>query len=281
MQPTVSIETITPDAAELLLDGNVDNRKLREHRVRRYQASIEAGDWTLTGDAICDSPSGRLLNGQHRLSAIARANKPVQILVLRNCPESSFAAMDQGMARSVGDLFRSRHVQYANDCAACARFVWFWLQGSGVGQTGGVLQPTPVEVERVYIEYKDEIDQGVIIGGSLQRLYAKSRIAFVDVLLRIDHGTDVDVWWDLVDPQCPRGLDKGHPARTLRDHMLLHADARKMPTQEFACKAIKCFNAWAEGRDMGKVAYNPNEAFPEVAKQIRPEIFLEVAREAA
>jgi hypothetical protein len=279
MQPAVSIETITPDAAELLLDGNVDNRKLREHRVRRYQASIEAGDWTLTGDAICVSPHGRLLNGQHRLSAVARANKPVQMVVLRNCPEEAFAAMDQGMARSVGDLFRSRHVQYANDCAACARFVWYWLQGNLA--SGGTFSPTPTEVERVYLEYKDEIDQGVVIGGSIRKLYAPSRIAFVDVVIRIDHGSDADVWWDLVDPLCPKGLDKGHPARTLRDHMLLHTDARKMPVQEFASKAIRCFNAWAQGREMGKIAYVPNETFPEVVKSIDPSVFQEEGRIAA
>ena len=57
---TVKIERVTPEMAKALLEGNVDNRKMRAHRVQHYISCLERGEWQLTGDAICITEDERL-----------------------------------------------------------------------------------------------------------------------------------------------------------------------------------------------------------------------------
>jgi hypothetical protein len=100
---SVSVETITPSIAKKMLEGNVDNRKLRKFRVEQYADAIRRGMWDIQNDAITISKTGRLLNGQHRLSAIVEANTAVQCLVLRGVDDSTFATIDSGLARTAND----------------------------------------------------------------------------------------------------------------------------------------------------------------------------------
>jgi hypothetical protein len=100
---TVAIEVITPSSAKKLLEGNTDNRKLRKHRVAQYTDAMKRGLWEIQNDAITISKSGKLLNGQHRLTAIVESNQPCQCLVLRGVDDSAYTSIDSGLGRSVND----------------------------------------------------------------------------------------------------------------------------------------------------------------------------------
>lgn len=100
---TVAVEVITPSAAKKMLEGNTDNRKLRKFRVEQYADAIKRGMWDIQNDAITISKTGKLLNGQHRLTAIVEANTPVKCLVLRGVEDSTFASIDSGLSRNIND----------------------------------------------------------------------------------------------------------------------------------------------------------------------------------
>ena len=100
---TVEIEVITPAAARKMLEGNTDNRKLRSHRVSQYSDAMKRGMWTIQNDAITISKSGKLLNGQHRLTAIIEANETCQCIVLRGVDDDTYATIDSGLSRTVND----------------------------------------------------------------------------------------------------------------------------------------------------------------------------------
>lgn len=100
---TVAVEVITPSAAKKMLEGNTDNRKLRKFRVEQYADAIKRGMWDIQNDAITISKTGKLLNGQHRLTAIVAANTPVKCLVLRGVEDSTFASIDSGLSRNIND----------------------------------------------------------------------------------------------------------------------------------------------------------------------------------
>ena len=44
---------------------------------------MQNGEWKLNGKSICFDWNGRLLNGQHRLSAVVRSGVPLTTLVVR------------------------------------------------------------------------------------------------------------------------------------------------------------------------------------------------------
>ena len=93
--PTVTIERVTPTQAKQWLQGNVDNRKLRETRVVFFTRLLQEDEWELTGDAIVFADQGILINGQHRLTAVVVSKVPAQFLVLRGVPSKTQEVMDQ------------------------------------------------------------------------------------------------------------------------------------------------------------------------------------------
>lgn len=111
---TMDVETVSPELAKKYLTKNKRNRPLCRSRVARLVAEIKAGEWVLSHQGIAFSPSGHMLDGQHRCQAIAEAGVPVQIPVFRNCDPRTFNKIDQGQRRNHADLYvldggRSEH----------------------------------------------------------------------------------------------------------------------------------------------------------------------------
>lgn len=102
------VEVITPAAASNMLETiNVKNRKIRPAVVSRYAAMMKSGDWKLSPEAIVIANTGRLLNGQHRLSAVAKSGVAVRFLVIRGPNEDVFEVLDRGSVRSTADALQS------------------------------------------------------------------------------------------------------------------------------------------------------------------------------
>lgn len=121
---------ITPEDAIRLLEYNTSNRPVREARIARYARAMKMGRWLPSNDAISFSTEGRLLNGQHRLQAIIRANTPVTILVASGLDEKAFDVIDRGCTRSPGDLAAAEGFVNPNMAVSGARaaigILWAW-----------------------------------------------------------------------------------------------------------------------------------------------------------
>jgi hypothetical protein len=81
------LETIllTPDLAEMFLKNNSANRKLRVTHVDMFVRELQAGTFRTTHQGVAISKSGKLLDGQHRLSAIVKAGIPATMVVAWDC----------------------------------------------------------------------------------------------------------------------------------------------------------------------------------------------------
>lgn len=97
------VVTITPEMAEEWLKKNIRNiRPLRKAAVSYLAAEITAGKWELTHQGIAFGADGILVDGQHRLAAIARAGVPVECMVTWGIQETGTCAIDSGTKRSFG-----------------------------------------------------------------------------------------------------------------------------------------------------------------------------------
>lgn len=97
---------VTPAIARRWLDSNINNRRKSQPQVARYAADMAAGDWVFTGDPIRFHKSGTLIDGQHRLSAIASiedAEFSTPMIVIEGLGDDAQYAMDQGKKRTTGD----------------------------------------------------------------------------------------------------------------------------------------------------------------------------------
>ena len=104
MPLSVSIETITPDQAESLLKRNfTSNRKVSLAQVNRLKESIAKDLFYCSSDAIAIDENGYVVNGQHRLTAVATSNKACQFLVVRDFPRDHVKCLDIGKKRTISD----------------------------------------------------------------------------------------------------------------------------------------------------------------------------------
>ena len=94
---------IAPQLAESWLAGKAPNRRLRKRVVERYANDMRAGQWRMTHQGIAFDETGALIDGQHRLAAIVRANMTVEMLVVRGIPRESQLDMDQHAKRGADD----------------------------------------------------------------------------------------------------------------------------------------------------------------------------------
>lgn len=76
----VETVTVTPEMAERWLADNPHNRPIRKERVEELCEKIRSGKWR-PSPPIEVFDTGRLWNGQHRLTAIVQTGCAVELLV--------------------------------------------------------------------------------------------------------------------------------------------------------------------------------------------------------
>lgn len=98
---------ITPELAAKWLTKNTRNRQIRENFVNELVKKIKMNQWQPnTLDSIGFFVDGTLANGQHRLTAIAKAGIPVYAKVEYDIPNEAAICIDAGKSRTASDNIR-------------------------------------------------------------------------------------------------------------------------------------------------------------------------------
>ncbi len=105
----ITVEEVTPDIARGWITDEVNciNRNLVTKKVTQYARDMEEGRWQFNNDAICFSPDGKLMNGQHRLHACVLSGKSFSSVIIRNMSRKSQRVMDQHAVRSVCGMLQN------------------------------------------------------------------------------------------------------------------------------------------------------------------------------
>ena len=124
-----SMQVITPELASKWLERIPDyQRKIDPKQVKKLVTAITKNEWRVNGATIVFSDGLDLLDGQHRLTAIAQAGKPVQSLVCRgvSAEEEVFQTIGDEKARKVTDFMKGKNVIVV---AAVIRMYYMMLNG--------------------------------------------------------------------------------------------------------------------------------------------------------
>lgn len=105
---TRTVMLVTPALAAEWLKSNLNNRAVSVPAVRALAATITDGRWVTTHQGIAFDRDGTLIDGQHRLHAIALAGLPVTMEVTSGLDRSAVDAIDYGGrgTRRVIDIMR-------------------------------------------------------------------------------------------------------------------------------------------------------------------------------
>lgn len=117
----ITAKLMWPQEAANLLLLNTRNRRQSTETINRIATAIAANEYLFTGDAIkivMDENGIHVLgDGQHRLEAIVKAGKPVDVLLIENLDPKAMTFIDQDRNRRVGDILRMvyQHQGIKND----------------------------------------------------------------------------------------------------------------------------------------------------------------------
>lgn len=119
MEMQSKVMMIDPSLAAALLAKNAQhNRPIRKTTVASYAEQMQAGQWKLTHQGVAFDVNDVLIDGQHRLAAIVKANVIVPMMVTINAPALSFESLDCGIKRTVADrLVMDRKLVSVLTCA--------------------------------------------------------------------------------------------------------------------------------------------------------------------
>jgi hypothetical protein len=120
----ISQVQMSPNEAERILTASQAERQrpLNPARVRNLAGAITSGQWRVTHQGIAFSESGSLIDGQHRLAAIALAGQTVPILVTEGLPDDAFDAIDTGRTRTPATALTIAGYSNTNVLASAARY---------------------------------------------------------------------------------------------------------------------------------------------------------------
>ncbi len=117
----LSLILVTRDIALKFLESNIGNRPLRSTKIALYERILRGGQWETTTDAVGFSTAGRLINGQHRLRAIANTGVAAELAVQYGLKESAQMVLDRGSRRTATDALILSRGKFAPVAARVAR----------------------------------------------------------------------------------------------------------------------------------------------------------------
>lgn len=100
----LSFEVVTPLKASKYLEMNFDgNRSIRKSATVRYSETMKKNQWRDFATMLVFDSTGKLIDGQHRLSAQIDAGKTIGYVVLRGLDQDDYSVIDSGVRRSISD----------------------------------------------------------------------------------------------------------------------------------------------------------------------------------
>lgn len=164
---------VSPEVAERLLTYNTNNRKLKQKAVAEYAYKMANGLWNSNSlDPIVITKDGVLENGQHRLKAVIKSGKTIEMYVITGAV-SAAGTYDMNVPRTMTDTLvirgKANKNVTSNDVQAVVRFVFELLS---------LPRKTPELVEKYCDVYDDKLYSAsrIITTGAKNPICRKSGV---------------------------------------------------------------------------------------------------------
>jgi hypothetical protein len=235
-----TLETITPEIAEQLLQKNTRNRRVIRNHVIGLAEEIKAGRWKVNGDTICLN-GDVLIDGQHRLLAVVEAKMPIVTWVVRGVDSCVFDTKDVGRRRSAADTLSVHGEVNCRNLAAALVFIDRYFTGR-LENRGHRYSNS--EVEELLQKYPEARRGASILGRKLLPpsilqglLYLFGRVDEADAQRFID------------DVLQGSNLTMDDPVYRLRERLLQNSLSKaKLTVGEIAALCIKAWNMRRAGK---------------------------------
>jgi hypothetical protein len=259
----VRVEIITVKEAQEYLSRNEHNRPVSLALVNKYATDMVTGRWMLSTDMIGFDTAGRLIQGQHRMSAVVLADEwqpgiEVPMLVGHGFPPESFDVLDQGKMRSAAHVLGSHGMSNTHRIGTVARQMLFYDNFPGSIWNGSE-NITRVQVINWALEHREEIVASNP-GHNPRHATFLNIVTWVGLHYLVNRDSSHEARWDEFQHGVFTGenLSPGHPALRLRNGTTL-ATWGLNGAQPRLGAYIKAWNAFVEERPIQNLIFRRNE----------------------
>lgn len=266
-----SFETITPTEAKRMLERTTfRNRPLNQKHVNYLADLISAGFWKINGDTIKLDVRGNVLDGQHRLHAIIKSQRPITTVVIRNLKSSVFDAIDTGrMVRSDGNVLSIAGHKNTKTLAATIKTVAAFDQvghlafsaGTSNREKHAVKAATILDLMAKYKDVRKSVD--LVCGLSNTRVFKPSSlVSSIHYIFGKHNDVGRDHFFDRLHQNSFESFTC--PARSLYMAYQSEKTYLKMQASQRYRAALwfKAFSAYCDGRQISQLRFYDNEDFP-------------------
>lgn len=240
------------------------NRRISDTQVVRFQSDMESGRWHFEAAPIKISKTGKLQDGQHRLTALANTvpSMVLPFLVVRGLDEDAQLYMDQGQVRTVGQQLSLKGVANPSRYAAVAKFYLDWSRGRLFSSTRNSTS-------------KPETTEWVLSHGDLLDTLSQTTYSQVDAspstvgafALAVLQMAPVRAFSFFQQLASGANLSEGDPILALDRRLRnLRRNGVRLSQRELLSLFIKAWNAWVLGDRVMKIQVGTltEENFPQL-----------------
>lgn len=252
---------VTPEMASDWLSHRTynRNRKISKRIVGKYLTDMKAGHWKTTRQGLIFDTEGKIIDGQHRLSAVANGELTVAFWVYPDEARDNFEVLDQGYKRAVAQQLG---VPNATTVAAASRFIASLSDADAFGLTRFNRISSP-EMYHTVQEWQELTRYAIAVNEVRTATWIPGapHLAVLAQAARTDVGSaeKIESW--------RRGLISGDNLsstdarlqlrnRFIRQHNILHGSRNRDMVYNLI---VKSWNAYAEGKPMGVLRWQPTE----------------------
>jgi len=272
---------VTPELARKLLALNPTglseeeeveyrrNRKITRSQVDKWKKVLAAGRWQLTHEGIALSNTLKLLDGQHRLTAIAESETGAEFIIFVGLDEATFKVIGQGKMRTSADALSTAGMGDTNKLSAAARLVYLYLSPDRESW-----RRTPItndEIVEMVQQYGDDLVVSAKFATDLLKSFklVHSATTAAHFLLRHKHGgknPHVDRFFEGLMKH-RRLSDDMDPRVKLYDYITNSRERRKrIDNMDQLALIIMTWNLIADDRQVKALRWTPKTmSIPDIA----------------
>jgi hypothetical protein len=267
------VMTVTPEMAGDWLDHrntSLKNRNISRLTVANYADTMKRGEWRLTPQALAFDTDGWLLDGQHRLAAVAFAKVSVDFWIFPEEPRDTFALYDVGRKRSASHLL---HVPNRMAIASAVRYLGVAdgvLAPRSVNQALG--QPTVAQTLDLVRAYGLDLELAARVATGLVKTAHTPPSPMAAVLYQALNSEHKDKFDDFIHGVATgENLKLGDPRLRLRNGFLAppfnRAPLVRTQSMPYAL-IVKAWNHYVRGTQLHLLVWKESEPVPKVAGYI-------------
>lgn len=241
---------VTPELASLILEYKKHNRVISEILVDSYARDMVEGRWHIIPNGIGLDADGRLVDGEHRITAISMGAKElasrgidgVEMPLYIGVTDAARLTIDAGMKRTTGQLLGMTGYKNSSMVAATSRLLMLY-QEKMVG-INSVRRYSNQEIQTYVDEHFEEMYHGVSVMTS-RRVPGISPAVLLAATVLFGRLHREEAAWFVEHLYTGEDLEVGSPILALRNR-LAEDMARGIKSQQARqlYLLIKTWNAW-------------------------------------